>query len=141
METGLRKSPLYEIHVASGARMVDFAGWDMPVEYSGIVEEHVAVRTRAGLFDVSHMGEIDIRGPGALALVQHVTSNDASHLRIDQAHYSALMYPNGAAVDDCLVHRFAEDHFFLCVNASNSDRDFDWISRHNRFDAEARDVS
>jgi aminomethyltransferase len=137
----LKRTALNAIHRDLGARMVDFAGWDMPVEYSGIVEEHVAVRTRAGLFDVSHMGEIDIRGPGALALVQHVTSNDASHLKIDQAHYSALMYPNGAAVDDCLVHRFAEDHFFLCVNASNSDRDFDWISRHNRFDAEARDVS
>ena len=121
--------------------MVDFAGWEMPVEYSGIVDEHVAVRTRAGLFDVSHMGEIDVRGPEALALVQSVTSNDASHLKINQAQYSALMYPNGAAVDDCLVHRFAEDHFFLCVNASNSDKDFDWIIGHNRFEAEVRNVS
>jgi aminomethyltransferase len=121
--------------------MVDFAGWDMPVEYSGIIDEHVAVRTRAGLFDVSHMGEIDIRGPEALACVQDVTSNDASQLKINQAHYSALMYPNGAAVDDCLVHRFAEDHFFLCVNASNSDKDFDWITSRNRFDAEVRNVS
>jgi aminomethyltransferase len=121
--------------------MVDFAGWDMPVEYSGITDEHRAVRTRAGLFDVSHMGEIDIRGPGALALVQHLTSNDASHLKTGQAHYSALMYPQGSAVDDCLVHRFADDHFFLCVNASNTDKDFAWITEHNRFEADAHNVS
>jgi aminomethyltransferase len=121
--------------------MVDFAGWEMPVEYSGIIEEHVAVRTRAGLFDVSHMGEIDIRGPGALALVQHVTSNDASRLKINQAQYTALMYPQGSAVDDCLVHRLADDHFFLCVNAANADLDFAWITEHNRFDATARNVS
>jgi aminomethyltransferase len=121
--------------------MVEFAGWDMPVEYSGITDEHLAVRTRAGLFDVSHMGEIDICGPGALALVQQVTCNDASRLYQGQAHYTALMYPNGSAVDDCLVHRFADDHFFLCVNASNSDKDFLWVKEHNHFDAEARDVS
>ncbi|HEY6290397.1 MAG TPA: glycine cleavage system aminomethyltransferase GcvT [Terriglobia bacterium] len=137
----LKRTALNRAHRALGARMVDFAGWDMPVEYSGIVDEHVAVRTRAGLFDVSHMGEIDIRGAGALALVQHVTSNDASRLNINQAQYSALMYPNGSAVDDCLVHRFAEDHFFLCVNAANSDKDFAWISEHNRFGAEVHDVS
>lgn len=121
--------------------MVDFAGWEMPVEYSGIIDEHVAVRTRAGLFDVSHMGEVDIRGPGALALVQYVTSNDASRLKTNQAQYTALMYPQGSAVDDCLVHRFADDHFFLCVNAANTDKDFAWIAEHNRFDANARNVS
>ena len=137
----LKRTALNRVHRASGARVVDFAGWEMPVEYSGIVDEHVAVRTRAGLFDVSHMGEIDIRGGGALALVQHVTSNDASHLKINQAQYSALMYPDGAAVDDCLVHCFAEDHFFLCVNASNTDKDFDWICSHNSFNAEVRNVS
>lgn len=139
--TAPKWTALNAVHRALGARMVEFAGWDMPVEYSGITDEHIAVRTRAGLFDVSHMGEIDIRGPGALALVQHVTSNDASHLKIGQAHYSALMYPNGSAVDDCLVHRFAENHFFLCVNASNVDKDFAWITEHNRFNADARNVS
>jgi aminomethyltransferase len=139
--TALRRTALNGVHRALGARMVDFAGWDMPVEYSGITDEHLAVRLRAGLFDVSHMGEIDIRGPGALALVQQVTSNDASRLKTGQAHYSALMYPNGSAVDDCLVHRFGDDHFFLCVNASNADQDFAWITQHNRFDAEARNVS
>ena len=137
----LKRTALNAVHHALGARMVDFAGWEMPVEYSGIVEEHVAVRTLAGLFDVSHMGEIDIRGPGALALVQHVTSNDASRLKINQAQYTALMYPEGSAVDDCLVHRFAEDHFFLCVNAANTDKDFTWINGHNRFDATVRNVS
>lgn len=140
-QQALKRTALNAVHRALGARMVDFAGWDMPVEYSGITDEHVAVRTRAGIFDVSHMGEIDIRGPGALGLVQHVTSNDASRLKIGQAHYSALMYPNGASVDDCLVHRFADDHFFLCVNASNADKDFAWITEHNRFGADARNVS
>ncbi|HXJ93829.1 MAG TPA: glycine cleavage system aminomethyltransferase GcvT [Terriglobia bacterium] len=137
----LKRTALNAVHHGLGARMVDFAGWEMPVEYSGIIEEHVAVRTRAGLFDVSHMGEIDIRGPGALALVQHVTSNDASRLKINQAQYTALMYPQGSAVDDCLVHRFADDHFFLCVNASNTDLDFAWIIEHNRFGATVRNVS
>ena len=137
----LKRTALNAVHRALGARMVDFAGWDMPVEYSGIIDEHVAVRTRAGLFDVSHMGEIDIRGPAALQLVQYMTSNDASRLKINQAQYSALMYPNGSAVDDCLVHRFAEDHFFLCVNASNTDKDFAWITGNNKFGAEARNVS
>jgi aminomethyltransferase len=137
----LRRTALNAVHHTLGARMVDFAGWEMPVEYSGIIEEHVAVRTRAGLFDVSHMGEIDIRGSGALALVQHVTSNDASRLKINQAQYTALMYPQGSAVDDCLVHRFADDHFFLCVNASNTDLDFAWITEHNRFGATVRNVS
>jgi glycine cleavage system T protein (aminomethyltransferase) len=123
--------------------MVEFGGWEMPVEYAtGIIEEHLAVRTRAGLFDVSHMGEIEIRGHAALPLVQYVTSNDASRLKISQAQYSALMYPQGSAVDDLLVHRLAEDHFFLCVNAANTDRDFDWITGQNRdFGAEVRNVS
>ncbi len=121
--------------------MVDFAGWDMPVEYAGITQEHLAVRNAAGLFDVSHMGEIEIRGAGALALVQHVTSNDASLLSDSQAQYSALMLENGAAVDDCIVHRMGHEDYFLCVNAANTDRDFEWIRDHNRFGAQVRDVS
>jgi glycine cleavage system T protein (aminomethyltransferase) len=136
-----KRTALNAVHRALGGRMVEFAGWDMPVEYSGIVDEHLAVRTRAGLFDVSHMGEIDVRGPGALELVQHVTSNDASRLKLNQVQYSALMYPTGCAVDDCLVHRFADDHFFLCVNAANTDNDFAWISENNSFNADVRNVS
>ena len=137
----LKRTALNAVHHALGARMVEFAGWEMPVEYSGIIDEHVAVRTRAGLFDVSHMGEIDIHGPEALALVQYVTSNDASRLETNQAQYTALMYPQGSAVDDCLVHRFADDHFFICVNAANTDKDFAWVTEHNRFDAIVRNVS
>jgi len=137
----LKRTALNAVHRAAGARLVEFGGWDMPVEYSSITQEHLAVRTRAGLFDVSHMGEIDVRGPQALQLLQSVTSNDVSGLKDFQAQYSALMYPQGSAVDDCLVHRLAENHYFLCVNAANTDKDFEWIVRNNSFDAEVRDVS
>lgn len=137
----LKRTPLHAIHKSLGARLVEFGGWEMPIEYTGIVQEHLAVRTAAGLFDVSHMGEIDIQGPEALALVQWVTSNDAARLHDLQAQYSALMYPQGAAVDDCLVHRLSQDHYFLCVNAANSDKDFAWIVQNNRFNAEVRNVS
>jgi aminomethyltransferase len=120
--------------------MVSFGGWDMPVEYSGIVREHMAVRTQAGLFDVSHMGEIEIRGRQALELVQHVTCNDASRLSAGQAQYSGLMYPQGTFVDDLLVHKMAGDHYLLVVNASNQDGDFEWIGENNRHDAEVRNA-
>src|ERR687892_2782829 len=109
----LKKTPLNARHRALGARMVEFGGWDMPVEYSGVSDEHIAVRTRAGLFDVSHMGEIEIAGKDALAAVQHITSNDASKLAVNQAQYSALMTPDGTFVDDLLVYRFAPNHFLL----------------------------
>jgi aminomethyltransferase len=108
--------------------MVPFAGWDMPVEYSGLSDEHLAVRTRAGLFDVTHMGQVELAGRDALAAVQWMTSNDASKLKIGQAQYSALMTPAGAFVDDLLVYRFANDHFLYVVNASNVDKDFAWIT-------------
>src|SRR5205823_9517737 len=114
-EAPLRKTPLNARHRASGARMVSFGGWDMPVEYSGIVQEHLAVRTRAGLFDVSHMGEIEIAGKDALAAVQRIGSNDAAKLAAGQAQYSGLMTPTGAFVDDLLVYRLASDHFLLVV--------------------------
>lgn len=110
--------------------MVPFGGWEMPVEYSGISEEHRAVRERAGLFDVSHMGEIEIAGNDALAAVQHITSNDASKLSVGQAQYSALTTPQGTFVDDVLVYRWAEDHFLLVVNAANIRKDYDWIRTH-----------
>ena len=111
--------------------MVDFGGWDMPVEYSGILAEHRAVRTAAGLFDVSHMGEIEVRGPGALELVQKVTCNNAARLEVGQAHYSGLMTEKGTFVDDLLVHKMSDTHYFLCVNASNQDKDFGHIVQHN----------
>src|SRR5438132_13402407 len=109
----LKKTPLNARHRASNARMVPFGGWDMPVEYSSITEEHMAVRTRAGLFDVSHMGEIEIAGKDALAAVQHITSNDASKLAVGQAQYSGLLTPQGTFVDDLLVYRLASEHFLL----------------------------
>ena len=135
--TALKKTPLHAVHLASGARMTDFGGWDMPVEYSGIIAEHMAVRTAVGLFDVSHMGEIEIRGPQALDFANYLTSNDAAGLVDGQAHYAALLYPNGTFVDDILVHRIGANDFFLCVNASNQEKDFEWIASKNRFDAAA----
>jgi len=125
--SSLLKTPLHARHVALGARMVPFSGWDMPVEYSGISDEHLAVRTRAGLFDVSHMGEIEVAGDDALAAVQRITSNDAAKLKIGQIQYSGLTTEQGAFVDDLLVYRLADTHFLLVVNAGNIARDFDWI--------------
>jgi aminomethyltransferase len=132
-EVTLKRTALNLVHRQAGARMVDFAGWEMPVEYSGILDEHLAVRTCAGLFDVSHMGEIDVRGPRALDLLQSLTPNDVSRLQVFQAQYSALMYPEGSAVDDCVIHRLGPDHFFICVNAANTDKDFEYILSKNRF--------
>ena len=123
-----------------GAKMVDFGGWDMPLEYSGILSEHEAVRTRAGIFDVSHMGEIESRGREALDLVQWVSCNDASKLAVGQAHYSGLMTERGAFVDDLLVHKVSDNHYFLCVNASNQDRDFEHIVEHNRYGADVENA-
>src|SRR5213593_5255404 len=108
--------------------MVPFGGWDMPLEYSGIVAEHMAVRTRAGLFDVSHMGQIEIAGKDALAAVQRISSNDASKLAVGQAQYSGLLTPQGTFVDDLLVYRLAPAHFLLVVNAGNIEKDYTWIA-------------
>ena len=127
-DTLLKKTPLNARHRASGAKMVPFGGWDMPVEYSGIVDEHIAVRTRAGLFDVSHMGEIEIAGKDALAAVQRISSNDASKLKVGQAQYSGLLTPQGTFVDDLLVYRLAPAHFLLVVNAGNIQKDYAWIA-------------
>ena len=124
----LKKTALNARHRELGARMIGFGGWDMPVEYSGISDEHVAVRTRAGLFDVSHMGEIEIAGSQALEAVQRISCNDASRLKIGQAHYSGLMTPQGTFVDDLLVYRLADSHFLLVVNASNIEKDYKWIA-------------
>src|SRR5205809_4009451 len=124
----LKKTPLNARHRASGARMVSFGGWDMPVEYSGIVAEHMAVRERAGLFDVSHMGEIEIAGRNALEAVQRISCNDASKLQVGQAQYSGLLTPHGTFVDDLLVYRLAPQHFLLVVNASHIPADYQHIA-------------
>jgi aminomethyltransferase len=129
----LKKTALNATHRALKAKMVDFGGWDMPVEYpcpgGGLIAEHMAVRTGVGLFDVSHMGEIQFRGPGALEAVQYITMNDASRLKDGQAHYSALLMPNGAFVDDILVHRLSDNDYLLVVNAGTTDKDYAWIRK------------
>ncbi len=137
----LKATPLNAVHRSMGARMVDFGGWDMPVQYSGVLEEHHAVRKAAGLFDVSHMGEIEIRGPEALKLVNYAGTNDAARLRPGQAHYSGLLYEHGGFVDDILVHKVSDDSYFLCVNASNQEKDFEHIRGLNRFQCEVEFAS
>src|SRR5208282_3160911 len=129
----LKKTALNATHRALKAKMVDFGGWDMPVEYpgagGGVIAEHMAVRTGVGLFDVSHMGEIQFRGPGALAAIQHITMNDAARLQDGQAQYSALLTPQGAFIDDILVHRLSENDYLLVVNAGTTEKDYAWIRR------------
>ncbi|MGA3225240.1 MAG: glycine cleavage system aminomethyltransferase GcvT [Acidobacteriaceae bacterium] len=123
----LRKTALNGIHRQLGAKMVDFGGWDMPVEYSGISAEHMAVRTAVGLFDVSHMGDIQFRGPGSLAAIQALSMNDASKLANGQAQYSAMLYPQGTFVDDVLVHKFSDNDYLLVINAGTREKDYQWI--------------
>src|SRR5215472_590507 len=130
-----------------GAKMVEFNGWDMPVEYPasmgcGIVHEHMAVRTGVGIFDVSHMGDIRLAGPQALAAVQHISMNDASKLAIGQAQYSALLYPQGTFVDDVIVHRLGEDEYLLVINAGTREKDFNWVRENTReFDCKVEHLS
>lgn len=144
MDTGaaVQRTPLHDVHVALGARMVPFAGFEMPVQYpTGITTEHRAVREGVGLFDVSHMGEFIVTGPGAVGFVNHVTSNDVSALAVGQAQYSTILNDSGTIVDDCLVYRF-DDHLMIVVNASNRERDLRHISEHLQvFDCQIRDVS
>ena len=140
-EAAGKRTPLYDIHRQLGARLIHFGGWEMPVSYSGIIEEHQAVRAHAGLFDVSHMGEIVIRGPQAEATVQYLTLNDVRTLEIYHLQYSAMCNEAGGIIDDLTVCRLAADHFLLVVNASNIDKDFAWIKQHLKPGAEAHDVS
>ena len=132
MNTPLKRTPLYHAHVAAGARMVPFGGWEMPVQYAGIIEEHRTVRTAVGLFDVSHMGEFEVEGGGAFAALQSLTTNDVAALEDGQVQYSLLCYPNGTIVDDLTVYRLARDRFMLTVNASNIDKDYAWVTEHGR---------
>ncbi len=126
-ETALRKTSLNALHRSLGARMVDFGGWDMPVEYSGITAEHLAVRTAVGLFDVSHMGDIQLRGPQSLEAVQQFSMNDASKLQVGQAHYSAMLYPQGTFVDDIVVHKLSDNDYLIVINAGTREKDHQWI--------------
>jgi aminomethyltransferase len=137
-----KKTAFHSTHRRHKAKMVDFGGWDMPVEYSGLIAEHMAVRTGVGLFDVSHMGEIQFRGPKALDAVQYLSMNDASKLAVGQAHYSALLTPEGTFVDDILVHKFSDNDYLMVVNAGTKDKDFAWIQQHaRRFGGHVADYS
>ena len=138
----LRKTALNAMHRRMGAKMVDFGGWDMPVEYSGLIAEHMAVRTGVGLFDVSHMGDIQLRGPGSLDAVQHITMNDASKLQEGQAQYSAMLYPQGTFVDDVIVHKFSPNDYLIVINAGTREKDFNWVRTNaRRFDCHVNDYS
>lgn len=140
-----RKTALNAVHRQMGAKMVDFNGWDMPVEYpapAGLINEHMAVRTSVGIFDVSHMGDISLRGPQALVAVQQITMNDASKLQIGQCQYSAMLYPQGTFVDDVIVHRLGEDDYLLVINAGTREKDFNWVYENTRqFDCQVKNLS
>ncbi|HEX2835916.1 MAG TPA: glycine cleavage system aminomethyltransferase GcvT [Thermoanaerobaculia bacterium] len=138
----LKKTPLNALHRELGGKMVDFGGWDLPVQFSGILEEHDAVRNDVGIFDVSHMGELTVQGPQALELLQKSTSNDVSKLDAGRIHYNGLLYPNGGFVDDILIYQNTPTDFFVVVNASNTDKDFAWLKEAARgMDVEVANVS
>jgi aminomethyltransferase len=139
--TDLRKTALNAIHRQSGARMIDFGGWEMPVQYKGPIQEHMAVRTSAGIFDVSHMGEVELKGPAAEENIQRLTCNDVSRLATGQCHYSALTTPQGTFIDDILVYCISRSDFLLCVNASNQGKDYAWIRDNARGQVDVLDRS
>ncbi len=136
-----KRTPLYDTHVALGARMVPFAGWDMPVQYKGVMAEHEAVRTKAGLFDVSHMGEFEFSGPDALACLQWLTPNDVSKLGIGQGQYSLLCNEKGGVVDDIIIYRLEENRYLMVVNASNIEKDLKWVQKNQRGNVNVTDRS
>src|SRR5439155_25331329 len=137
----LRRTPLHDRHVALGARMVPFAGWEMPVQYEGVIQEHKAVRTDAGVFDVSHMGELEIEGPAARDLLQATLSNDVDKLEPGQAQYSLITTEAGGVVDDVIVYRIDAHRYLAIVNASNREADFAWLREHELRGSDVRDVS
>jgi len=139
--TELKRTPLFDVYKEYGGKTIDFGGWELPVQFSSIKEEHEAVRTRAGLFDVSHMGEIEVKGPGSLAYLQKMMTNDVSKLKNGGAQYTAMCYENGGTVDDLLVYKMEEDHYLLVVNASNIEKDFEWLKDHLDADVEIDNLS
>lgn len=137
----MEKTKFYEVHKKLGAKLVDFAGYEMPVQYSSIIDEHKTVRNSVGVFDVSHMGEIFVEGENALDFLQHITTNNASKLSDGRVQYSAMCYEDGGIIDDLLVYRIDENKYMLVVNASNKDKDFEWMKKNNKFDAKLNDKS
>jgi aminomethyltransferase len=140
-DPALKRTPLHAAHIRAGARMIPFGGWDMPVQYAGIVEEHRTVRAAVGCFDVSHMGEFEFRGPEAVRALQRLTTNDVAALEVGQVQYSLLCYEDGGIVDDLTLYRLTDDHFMMTVNASNIDKDWAWIGRHLDGRVEAANAS
>ncbi|MEW9500402.1 glycine cleavage system aminomethyltransferase GcvT [Jeotgalibacillus marinus] len=137
----LKKTPLFDLYKQSGGKTIDFGGWDLPVQFSSIKEEHEAVRTKAGLFDVSHMGEVDVRGKDSLSYLQKMMTNDVSKLNDNEALYTAMCYEDGGTVDDLLVYRLKEDHYLLVINASNIDKDVAWLLEHVNEDVQVKNIS
>lgn len=137
----MKKTKFYALHEKAGAKIVEFAGFLMPIQYSSIIAEHKSVRESVGVFDVSHMGEVFVEGKNALDFVQHITINDASKLISGRVQYSAMCYENGGIVDDLLVYKIADDKFMLVINASNTQKDFDWMNKNNKFGAELKNLS
>jgi len=130
VESNLKQTPFHKFHIENGAKMVPFAGYEMPIQYTGMTGEHLAVRENVGLFDISHMGEFELSGPDSLALIQRITVNDASILKDGEIQYSCMCYENGGIIDDLLIYRLSENRYMLVVNASNLQKDFDWIRNH-----------
>lgn len=141
MDTNLKRTPLYNAHVRLGGKIVPFAGWELPVQYSGVIPEHQAVRKKAGLFDVSHMGEIVVRGPQAEAALNYLTCNAVQTLYDGKGQYSAILNPTGGVVDDIIVYRYSPEHYLICVNASNTEKDFQWLTKNNQFNARIENKS
>ncbi|WP_264738533.1 glycine cleavage system aminomethyltransferase GcvT [Cytobacillus firmus] len=137
----LKRTPLFEVYKDYGAKTIDFGGWDLPVQFSSIKEEHEAVRTKAGLFDVSHMGEIEVKGTDSLKYLQKMMTNDISKLKNSGAQYTAMCYENGGTVDDLLVYKIEDDHYLLVVNASNIEKDFNWLQDHAEGNMELKNLS
>lgn len=128
--TVLLRTPLFDVYKEHGGKTIDFGGWELPVQFSSIKEEHEVVRTKAGLFDVSHMGEFTLKGEGAEAFLQSILTNDVSKVKVGKAQYNVMCYPNGGSVDDLIIYKKGEDDFFICVNASNIEKDFNWMREH-----------
>ncbi|WP_449536924.1 glycine cleavage system aminomethyltransferase GcvT [Ferdinandcohnia sp. Marseille-Q9671] len=141
MLSDLKRTPLFQEYQNHGAKTIDFGGWDLPVQFSSIKEEHEAVRTKAGLFDVSHMGEIDVKGKDSLAYLQKMMTNDVALLKDGATQYTAMCYEDGGTVDDLLIYKKSDDHYLLVVNASNTDKDFDWLKQHVFGDVEVVNIS
>ncbi|MFC0561642.1 glycine cleavage system aminomethyltransferase GcvT [Halalkalibacter alkalisediminis] len=139
--TDLKRTPLFSLYKESGAKTIDFGGWDLPVQFSSIKDEHEAVRTKAGLFDVSHMGEVEVKGQGALDYLQKLMTNDVSKIVDGQAQYTAMCYENGGTVDDLLIYRKSEDDFLLVINASNIEKDVEWMEQHLTADVTIKNIS